>query len=227
MGATPLKPEKSFNLSAGTVVNVGRLAVTIDYYRVKVQDRIAQTDQLPLCNGRPLSAPECTNIRSELIRRGAGTDVSSFTNLKYFTNAFDTTTQGIDVVATYPMNMAGGDTLLTFAGNWNQTQVTEFDPTVISSKRVIQLEENLPNFRFTLTADHLQGPWRFLTRLHYYHDFVEFHVNDDDSRIDASERLLVDAETSYTFNTMGVTVAAGAQSTLNPLPMDSTADSIT
>ena len=42
-GAQELKPEKSFNLSAGTVVDVGNLSVTVDYYRVAVRDRIALT----------------------------------------------------------------------------------------------------------------------------------------------------------------------------------------
>ena len=43
----------------------------------------------------------------------------------YFTNAFDTTTQGVDIVATYPMALAGGNTLWTFAGNFNKTEVTD------------------------------------------------------------------------------------------------------
>ena len=41
--ARPLKPEKSFNLSAGTVVDFGNLSVTVDYYRIKVRDRIARS----------------------------------------------------------------------------------------------------------------------------------------------------------------------------------------
>ena len=43
-GAKPLTPEKAFNLSAGTVANFGNLSVTVDYYRIKVRDRIAITE---------------------------------------------------------------------------------------------------------------------------------------------------------------------------------------
>ena len=223
-GATPLKPEKSFNLSAGTVVDFVNLSVTIDYYRVKVQDRIGQTDQIRLCNGNPLS--DCPATLNNLRAKGAGPDVSSFTNLRYFTNAFDTTTQGIDVVATYPTQIAGGKTTFTFAGNWNQTRVTDHIASknvngqkipIITDKRIEQLEQNLPNFRFTLTADHLRGPWRFLTRLHYYDDFVEYSANADTLRTNPSERTFVDVEASYTFR-LGITVAAGGQNVFNTYP---------
>ena len=219
-GAKPLKPEKSFNLTAGTVLNAGKLAVTIDYYRVKVQDRIGQTDNLDLCKvageALPLSDSSCTSIREGLEAQGVS-DASSFTSVRYFTNDFDTTTQGVDIVATYPMEISGWDANYTFAGNWNQTKVTEFNPDTITYKRRILLEENLPNFRFTLTADHMRGPWRLLTRLYYYDDFVEFHVNSDDYRIEPSERLFVDLEGSYTFK-FGVTVAAGAQNLFDTYP---------
>ena len=233
-GGKELKPEKSVNISAGIVFNVGDLAVTTDYYHIKVKDRFTLTSNLPLDN----------NDRQTLIAANVP-DASSFTSVRFFTNDFDTTTQGIDVVATYPMEIFGGDTTFTLAGNWNQTKVTKFNPAIINSKRVTQLQENLPSFRSSLTADHLRGPWRFLTRLRYYDDFVEFHANTDAFRIDASERLLVDAEASYTFKP-GVTLAAGAEnpvqhvsdrkstqkgngigSTPSLLPMGSTADSIT
>ena len=47
-GAKPLTPEKAFNLSAGTVLDFGNLSVTLDYYRIKVRDRIALSDNQPL-----------------------------------------------------------------------------------------------------------------------------------------------------------------------------------
>ena len=204
-GAESLKPEKSFNLTAGTVLNFSKLAVTIDYYRIKVQDRIAQTKKFSLSDD---------DIRK--LEAAGVPDASSFSNVRFFANDFDTTTQGIDVVATYPMDISGWDTLYTFAGNWNQTEVTEFDSETISDKRITQLEENLPNFRFTLTADHQRGPWRVLTRLYFYDEFVEFPA-DSDTSINPSERWFLDAEGSYTFK-VGLTVAAGVQNLFDTYP---------
>ena len=225
-GAKPLKPEKSFNLTAGTVINVNKLAVTIDYYRIKVQDRIGQTDNLPLCpvdgDTLQLSDRRCASIRERLESLGVS-DASSFTSVRYFTNDFDTTTQGIDIVATYPIDISGWDTLYTFAGNWNQTKVTEFNPTLITYKRRIQLEENLPNFRFIMTADHKLGPWRVLTRLHYYDDFVEFHTNSNEARIEPEQRAFVDMEGSYTWtfkSSSKMTVAVGAQNLFDTYPSE-------
>ena len=50
-------------------------------------------------------------------------------SVKFFTNAFGSTTQGVDIVATYPMALAGGNTLWTFAGNFNQTILTDITDT--------------------------------------------------------------------------------------------------
>ena len=87
------------------------------------------------------------------------TDARRYGKVAYYANAFDTTTQGFDIVATYPMQLAGGNTLWTFAGNYNKTEVTDINnPDAINAKRVTQLEQTLPRFRFTLTGDHRQGP---------------------------------------------------------------------
>ena len=207
-GAKELTPEKSVNISAGMVFSLGDLAVTVDYYHIKVNDRIGQTKDFSLTD----------DDRSALVDAGFP-DAQDFKAVKFYTNDFDTTTQGVDLVATYPMEMFGGDTTFTLAGNWNQTQVDKFNPDIIDSKQVTQLEENLPNFRFSLTADHLRGPWRFLSRLRYYDDFVEFHTNSSSYRIDAPERLLVDAEASYTFK-HGFTLAAGAENLFDTFPTE-------
>ena len=151
-GAKPLNPEKAFNLSAGTVVNFGNLSVTVDYYRIKVRDRIALSTDIQLT----------PDNQSALLAQGVA-DAGDIESVKFFTNSFDTVTNGLDIVATYPMAMAGGNTLWTFAGNFNQTLVeNRTDTAVVPDTRVIQLEKTLPTVRFTLTGDHRQGPWRFL-----------------------------------------------------------------
>ncbi len=61
LGRQALKPETSFNISAGTVVKVGKLAVTLAYYRTQVQDRIAQTKDLVLCD-RGASRSKLINV---------------------------------------------------------------------------------------------------------------------------------------------------------------------
>ncbi|MYC27965.1 MAG: TonB-dependent receptor [Nitrospira sp. SB0662_bin_26] len=211
-GAEPLKPEKSFNLSAGTVLDVGGLNVTIDYYRVAVRDRIARSAQIDL------TAADYNELRRLGIQ-----NPEQWGRVAYYANAFDTTTNGVDIVATYPMQFAGGNTLWTFAGNYNRTEVTDINnPDAIDAKRVIQLEKTLPWFRFTLTGDHRQGPWRFLGRVYWYDGFTEFTTDGGpNTRVDAGQQWLVDLETSYTMKN-GLTVSAGAQNLFDSYPDRST-----
>ena len=97
-GAQPLKPEKSVNLSAGTVVDFGNLSVTVDYYRMNVKDRISLGSNQKLDDADRAALAKYNFIE--------------VTSVKFFTNAFDTVTQGIDLVATYPVQMGGGTTPL-------------------------------------------------------------------------------------------------------------------
>ena len=80
------------------------------------------------------------------------------------------------------------------------------------------MEQTLPWFRFTLTGDHRQGPWRFLGRVYWYDGFTEFTTDGDvDTRVDAGDQWLVDLETSYTMKT-GLTVSVGAQNLFDSFP---------
>ncbi len=187
-GGKRLEPEKSVNYSVGTVFSLGNLDVTLDYYRIKMQDRIGLTNTLALTE----------SDRAALLARGV-VDASSFTGVRYFTNDFDTTTQGVDLVATYPLETFAGSTRFTCVGNWNNTKVDSRNPAIINDRRVRQLEDNLPEFRFSLTSDHTYGPWRLLTRLHFYDGFYAAYLNSGDLPIETGERWLMDTELSYTF----------------------------
>ena len=212
-GAKPLTPEKSVHYSAGTVFTLGDLELTLDYYRIKVQDRIAFSKSF---NKNALARAD--RERFDALVPGG----SSIGAVRYYTNDFDTTTQGADLVATYPLRTAAGTTKLTLVGNWNKTEVDSRNPDVIDDKRVTQLEETLPEFRFTLTADHTWGLWRFLTRLHFFDDFHDFHVNEEAFSINAGERWLMDVEVSRTLLNVpfmqAVTLAAGAENVFDQYP---------
>ena len=64
------------------------------------------------------------------------------------------------------------------------------------------------------------GPWRLLTRLHFYDGFYAAYLRD--LPIEAGERWLVDAELSYTLTNlpfMGVaTLAFGAENLFDRYP---------
>ena len=209
-GGKQLEPEKSINYSVGTVFSLGDLDVTVDYYRIKVQGRLALTSNLKL-----------TQADIDTLLAQGISDARSFSGVNFFTNDFDTTTQGVDVVATYPLHTFAGHTRLTFVGNWTDTQVDSFNPDIINSRRRRQYEDALPEFRFSLTADHTWGPWRFLTRLHYYDGFFEDIVEAGLTSING-ERWLTDMELSYTFSNLPfvqmATFALGAENVFDQYP---------
>ncbi len=209
-GGRPLESEKSVNYSVGSVLNAGAFSLTVDYYRIKIQDRIGLTQDFRV------SAEQ----RAAFNRLAP--DASTITSVRYFTNAFDTTVQGLDVVATYPLETRAGNTVLTFAGNWNDLNLDSRELHVINDKQVRQMEEGLPEFRFSLTADHVAGPWRFLTRVYFYDEFFEAHANTDTRFLTAGERWLVDVEASYTLLTLpftqAVILAVGAENVFNAYP---------
>lgn len=206
VGSNPLEPETSRNFTLGTAFEVGKLDLTVDYYHIKMKDRIALTSRTNLTSGQI----------DNLMEQGAP-GAAAIRTVRYFANAFDTTTQGIDIVANYPIQHPTGLTTLTFALNANETKVDKVKSSGVDEKRKKQVEENLPEVRFSLAANHVQGPWRFFGRLRYYHDFHEYQSDYEPWEIDAQARLLADAEIGYAFDN-GVQLTAGAQNLFDTYP---------
>ena len=210
-GAKPLSPETSLSFSVGAALTLGDLSLTLDYYNIELRNRIGLGEDLAV-------SPEDV---AALAARGV--DASRVARVQFFANAFETYTQGIDLVASYPLNLFRGRfgrTVWTLVGNWNDTKINldSIDTNVIGSLRKHQLEELEPEFRFSLTADHTWRAWRLLSRLHYYDDFTERHQNNDAQPIYAHARVLLDLEVSYPVFDLGLTLAAGAHNLLNTYP---------
>ncbi len=202
-GAKPLRPEESVNLAIGAILSIGNLDVTIDYFNVNVEDRISTTSTLELTQ----------QDIDDLLAQGV-TDASSFFGVKFFTNDFETTTQGVDVVATLPI----GDNLdFTFSGNWTDTEVDKFNPDIVSDARVRQLEDGNPDVRFSVTGTYDRNDWRGLVRVNYFGEYFEDHVDAAEFPIDAGAEVTIDAEIGYTFND-SVTIVVGAQNLLDEEP---------
>jgi len=201
-GGKPLEPEESTNMTAGVFFNVGGLDVTVDYYKIDVDNR------LNLSQNYQLTQQEI----DDLINAGI-TAAASLENFRFFTNDFDTETTGFDVVATYPIDWAAGNTNLTFAYNTTQTKVTDAGTTV-DAGRIRQIEEGLPENRWNLGANHSWNDFSFLARVSYYDDWYD----SEDDHVYSGEYIL-DAEVAYHFNEK-TTVTLGAQNLLDTYPED-------
>ncbi len=112
-GIPSLTNETSFNLSAGVVWNVAdNFDVTVDAYQVDVDDRVVLTSQFDADNSE--------EIASILSSVNAG-------SAQLFTNAIDTRTRGIDVIAAYNTTFGESRLKATLAANFTNTEVTNVD----------------------------------------------------------------------------------------------------
>src|SRR3546814_10244134 len=86
------------------------LNITVDYYNIKIKDRITLSENL-----------QGQDIRDALTKAGlAGSSA------RFFINGIDTRTQGLDVVASYRLpDMGIGKLTLTAGYNLNDTKITD------------------------------------------------------------------------------------------------------
>ena len=204
-GGTELQPEESKSLSFGIVGEFDNgLFLTVDYYDIELTDRISTT------SGIKLTPDDIAALLAQGVR-----DASSFTEVSYFTNDFDTTTQGVDLVASYTQDMFGGETKYALAYNWTSTEVDEHSDN-ISADRVRMLEDNLPPVRYSVTANHFNGPWRFLGRVSYAGKIFEDHL-DSGLPMTADSEFTVDVEAAYSFSE-NLNLTVGAKNLLDEFP---------
>lgn len=199
-GGKPLEPEESINFTFGTFFNLGDLDVTIDYFKIEVDDRLSLTQDFAL-------TPEEVE---DLIKEGI-TSAGNLANFRFFANDFDTETTGFDVVATYPVSWAAGETTFSLAFNQTETEITDAG-TNIGATRIREYEEGLPETRYNVAANHDYEKWRFLARVSYYDDWYD---SEDGNVYDG--KTLVDLEAAYAF-TDQLSVVVGAQNAFDEFP---------
>ncbi len=171
-GGEPLGPETSraFTLGLSTEVDtgIGALSLTMDYFNIRLRDRITQSANIELTDQN----------RADLLASGVGfaADLQSF---RFFVNDFETVTEGVDLVASLPLPFSSsGTSLLTFSGNYTKTRVARFNPATLSACRVRQLQEALPRTRFSAGVSHAEHRWRWLMRANYHSRYFESHAGD-------------------------------------------------
>ncbi len=238
LGAEPLGPEDATNFSAGVVWDVtDTFSLTADYFNIEVEDRISQTGSILISDEDIPDNVDCPNARANpngnlaLCLQELGVPgAADLNSVSFYTNDFKTTTQGIDLVATWNVDMRdAGSGSLTAAWNWTETEVEDAGEEV-SRNRVVDLEHYNPSHRGIFTYNHFLGDnWRFLVRASYYDDWISSGfssdttdrgadgtgytldcvvANQNDQCYDAE--WIFDVEAAYTFNNTW-SIIAGAQ----------------
>jgi iron complex outermembrane receptor protein len=134
--------------------------------------------------------------------------------VQYFTNGFDTKTEGLDVVGTYVFNVGAGELETTLAYSYNNTTVPTFDPLVITQARIIDIEHYAPNNRVNLGFNYSLDRIAAALRVNYYDTFR--NEQDYPNQL-FSENTTVDAEFSYQV-TDQITASIGGRNIFDTMP---------
>jgi iron complex outermembrane receptor protein len=205
LGSRDLDEERSLNLSAGLAVSPQEnLTLTIDYFYVKIDDRIL------------LGATFDDDTTLEILADGG---IDNVGGVQYFTNGLDTETQGIDLTAVYEVLVGEAGVLdLTGVFNWTKNEITRVDPLpavlsgsdetgIIDPVTSIAIEDERPDARFTATAAYSLGPLHTLGRLSYFGGFESAQPGFCDlCRESYGGKTLFDAEVGYRFAQVDLSV---------------------
>ncbi len=186
LGAQALKPEDSKNYSLGMVWDVtGDINVTVDYFNIEIKDRIAATGTIDISSRSAIAGVGCPDALAAgrnlaLCLQEAGVPgAADLSSVSFYTNDFSTTTQGVDLVATWNLDFGDmGNGTLNAAWNWTETEVDNAGQEV-NRNRVVGLENQNPQNRGVFTYNHFLNDFRFLARLRTYDDWIDSSWSGD------------------------------------------------
>lgn len=120
LGVPSLTYETSQNLAAGITYKFDRnFSASIDFYQIKVDDRVLFSSQIGYQNGAP-GAP--TNPVETIL------DNNGVVAVQFFINAGDTKTTGADIVLNYNnIDFGAGRLNMSLAANFNKTEIDAID----------------------------------------------------------------------------------------------------
>jgi len=214
LGANELTPEESESIAFGAVWSIDDFHFTLDYYNIEVTDRVSQSAKLNL------------SAEDKLVLKEAGIpNVDSIQQVSFFTNDFDTTTEGVDFVANYSTDLFEGSTTFSLAYNYNETTVDDYTPEITGDGKVSRLENDLPNHRATFTWSQSWDDVSMFTRVNYYGEYQGVHVDwvgspeEPGTEINADAEVTVDVEVTYHVME-DLKVSIGAQNIFDEYPSE-------
>lgn len=200
-----LEPETAISFSFGVLSEIGPLNVTLDYFYIDVEDRLSLFTSEIVASDGPLLAASGVN--------------ANVTNIQYYANDFNSRTQGIDLVASFPFEFAGGKELLSFAFNYTDTEleVTNGKSPIANVNERKEREDGVPKTRGVLTLSHSQGDLNALLGINYYGSFYNAQFNDVSLLEKVAPIVITDVEVSYDISD-SLVLALGAKNIFNVYP---------
>ncbi|SDB87890.1 iron complex outermembrane recepter protein [Acinetobacter boissieri] len=201
LGAEDLKPETSRDYSLGFVLTpADNFYLTFDAYLIDIKNRISLSSNI--------SASSAT-VKSYLAANGISN--INFDTVRFFNNAADTRTKGLDLVANYAWNnLPYGQLNTSVAYNYNENKVTKIraNPAILNAlgvnlNRIDRREQygilagSTPKHKLTITNDYTLGNWGISTNVTRYGSFVSYSNTSPSLDQKYSAKWLLDLALSY------------------------------
>ncbi len=209
VGIPSLKQETSVNGSFGFTTKPARnLSITVDAYVVNIKDRIVLTGYFDQSDDAIGSILQDLNIGSA----------------QFFTNAVDTKTKGIDIIATYSFRLGAGKINATFAGNFNDLTISKVktapalagkEDIYFSERERYFLQASAPNHKLSYNFEYKLD--KFSTNLRFT-NFAAIDLIDYEPKLEHFKaRTVTDLSFSYAASDK-VTVTLGGANIFDVYP---------
>ena len=179
LGVPQLSAETSKNISAGiTYKPVSNLSLSVDFYNVKIDNRVLFTGEIGFDGDSGNTNP----VEQILID-------NSITSLKFFVNAVNTNTKGVDLVANYSnIELGSGKLGATLAANYNKTKIegqigtpkllAENGYDIFNRKEQSRITSSRPKSKILLGLDYNINKWNFALNNTYFGEVSWQHSNN-------------------------------------------------
>ncbi|GAB3250111.1 TonB-dependent receptor [Larkinella harenae] len=218
LGIPSLKQETSYSYSAGLTGNFGPFKVTVDGYFIRINDRVIYTGQFTGSNSATAS-PQDREIFDLLRQAGAQT-------ARFFANAIDTETKGIDAVITYTKRLGPGRFRADLAGTFVRTSLVgavKASPLLVGKETIyldrssrIYLESAVPRVKANLTVSYAINKWDVFFRNVYFGP-VDAATNVEADQQTFGAKVITDLGISYAFQ-QNLRLTVGANNLFDVYP---------
>jgi iron complex outermembrane receptor protein len=216
LGSQPLIPEESTSFTIGAVFQpFDNTSITIDYYDITIEDR------LTLFAVESLTQDDVDDLTNAGIPN-AGIFLGA--RVAYFVNGFESSISGVDLSIVSDFELGGGNLLVDFRANFNDSGVSKVAPMTLNASEVYDFENQVPDSRMSLTFNYDTGKMLSgLVRMNNYGGWGDsggqVAAPDASEVVEYGSALLVDIEATLRFGDH-FRVAVGGENIFDTRPDD-------
>ena len=233
LGIPNLKPESSTNISFGLGFNPTKnLSVTVDYYNIRVTDRIVYSSSINT-NDKRLAVPT-TDLGRILKGASVGKDNFDLASVQFFTNGIETVNSGLDYVISYRnIDLGMGKLGVSLAGNFvldnsivgsptTPKAIADAGSSILNTQIRSLLTDSRPRYKSILSFNYAVKKWNFnlANTLFGSTSFQDLDNGGDDMeniKAEFSPAVVSDLSVGYNFS-KNVSFTANVNNFLNVLP---------